>query len=504
MANIDVYLAQILAATYGEEVRGSIHDAISEINNESVAAKEYAESQKNSAKYYAELAAAWSEHPPYIGPNGNWFVYDTSTKKFKDSGIDADRTLTIKDITMLGENESPAVTNTGTVSDPIYHLFIPRGKTGNGIKKIEKTSTSGLTDTYTITYTDDTTKTFTITNGKGITTLKKTDTDALVDTYTITYNDGTTNVYTVTNGKGIKKLEKTSTNVLKDTYTITYNDDTTSTFEITNGKGISSFVQKSKEGLVTTYRITYNNNEYDEFSVTDGNGIKKISKTGIDGLKDTYTITYDNDGTEEFSIKNGRGITSISKTDTTGNVDTYTITFNDGTKFDFIVTNGTDGDGSVDSVNGIRPTGGDVKLKAKDVHAIPEQKGSKGQVLGFTSTDTVGPLMVIDSVEDFADNTDETALINAVTIADLLDEQVVSTTLAASGWVNNVYSLETVYPSDKYKLQVYLDTDTCTEEQEKAFGNAGFRTFSLQNNLKCNKSVPTVDIPIIIKIRRIG
>lgn len=39
------------------------------------------------------------------------------------------------------------------------------GATGNGIVSIVKTGTSGLVDTYTITYTDETTSTFTITNG---------------------------------------------------------------------------------------------------------------------------------------------------------------------------------------------------------------------------------------------------------------------------------------------------------------------------------------------------
>lgn len=39
------------------------------------------------------------------------------------------------------------------------------GATGNGIASIEKTGTSGLVDTYTITYTDGTTTTFTVTNG---------------------------------------------------------------------------------------------------------------------------------------------------------------------------------------------------------------------------------------------------------------------------------------------------------------------------------------------------
>lgn len=39
------------------------------------------------------------------------------------------------------------------------------GETGNGIESIEMTGTSGLVDTYTITYTDGTTTTFTVTNG---------------------------------------------------------------------------------------------------------------------------------------------------------------------------------------------------------------------------------------------------------------------------------------------------------------------------------------------------
>ena len=40
------------------------------------------------------------------------------------------------------------------------------GKDGVGIQKIEKTNTEGLVDTYTITYTDGSTTTYTVTNGK--------------------------------------------------------------------------------------------------------------------------------------------------------------------------------------------------------------------------------------------------------------------------------------------------------------------------------------------------
>jgi hypothetical protein len=42
----------------------------------------------------------------------------------------------------------------------------PAGPTGNGIASITKTGTSGLVDTYTITYTNGNTTTFTVTNGQ--------------------------------------------------------------------------------------------------------------------------------------------------------------------------------------------------------------------------------------------------------------------------------------------------------------------------------------------------
>jgi len=42
----------------------------------------------------------------------------------------------------------------------------PQGDTGNGIASIVKTSTSGLVDTYTITYTNGTTTTYEVTNGE--------------------------------------------------------------------------------------------------------------------------------------------------------------------------------------------------------------------------------------------------------------------------------------------------------------------------------------------------
>ena len=160
--------------------------------------KDQAASSATTASSAADRAEAYSVNVPYIGANGNWWVWNATQGAYVDSGVDASITVDIEDITMLAPDATPYVTNTGTDTDPVFHLFIPRGK---GISSITKTSTSGLVDTYTITYSDATTTTFAVTNGNGISAISKTSTSGLVDTYTISYTNGTSTTYTVTNGK---------------------------------------------------------------------------------------------------------------------------------------------------------------------------------------------------------------------------------------------------------------------------------------------------------------
>jgi len=159
---------------------------------------EQASSSASSAAASADRAQSYSVNTPYIGPNGNWFIWDSHAGVYIDSGVDASITVRIADITMLDPTESPYVTNTGTATDPIFHLFLPRGK---GVTQIVKTGTVGLQDTYRIDYSDGASSTFIVTNGKGINTITKTSTSGLVDTYTITYNVGSPTTFTVTNGK---------------------------------------------------------------------------------------------------------------------------------------------------------------------------------------------------------------------------------------------------------------------------------------------------------------
>ena len=116
-------------------------------------------------------------------------------------------------------------------------VMLKKGADGEGISSIEKTGTSGLVDTYTITFTGGSKTTFTVTNGKAISNIAKTSTSGLVDTYTITYNDGTTDTFEVTNGNGIANIAKTGTSGNVDTYTVTCTNGDTYTFTVTNGTG---------------------------------------------------------------------------------------------------------------------------------------------------------------------------------------------------------------------------------------------------------------------------
>lgn len=83
---------------------------------------------------------------------------------------------------------------------PIVKILMLKGKDAVSIKDVEKKATSGLTDTYEITLTDGTKRTFNVSNGKGIESIAKTSTSGLTDTYTTTYNDGSTSTFTVKNG----------------------------------------------------------------------------------------------------------------------------------------------------------------------------------------------------------------------------------------------------------------------------------------------------------------
>ena len=253
----------------------------------------------------------------------------------------------------------------------------------NGGVGIEKTSSNGLIDTYTITFTDDTISTFAVTNGRNG--------EDGIDGTSVTHSwDGT--VLTVTSASGTSSAdlkgepgeqgqrgedtvyvlaEGESLDDVPDSYNVVvapHSEDGADGEAGSDRVGILSIEKTatSSDGLVDTYTIKLTNGVTSTFTVTngrdgqdgtpgvsgaDGVGISSITKTSATGLVDTYTITLTNGATSTFTVTNGRdgedgadgvGIVSIDKISTSsdGLVDTYAITLTNGASYAFDVKHG--------------------------------------------------------------------------------------------------------------------------------------------------------------------
>lgn len=128
MANISSYLAAIMAAVYGEDVRGSIHDAIDIINK-------VGEVVLNTG---TAVTGPTSSSTGFY--DGSFYINTSTMELWKCIGTNAWQSQGV----LKGAD----------------------GADGNGITSIVKTATVGLVDTYTITFDDGTTTTYDITNGQ--------------------------------------------------------------------------------------------------------------------------------------------------------------------------------------------------------------------------------------------------------------------------------------------------------------------------------------------------
>lgn len=85
------------------------------------------------------------------------------------NGVDGiDGVQPVLSIGTVTKGTTASATITGTAADPKLNLVLPQGDTGVGIVSITKTATSGITDTYTVTYSNGNTDTFTVTNGDSV------------------------------------------------------------------------------------------------------------------------------------------------------------------------------------------------------------------------------------------------------------------------------------------------------------------------------------------------
>ena len=165
----------------------------------------------------------------------------------------------------------------------------PAGATGNGIASIVKTGTSGLVDTYTITFTDGSTTTFTVTNGQDgsgsgdmMKSVYDTDDDGVVDeaeTVTNTSGSGSIEFGLDANGKGQYRASGAST-------WIPFLSGPTKTELWRNDSPSSTFAEQSV--------VAFNPSDYDALEIV-WKGVNTQSATPSNWETDAtaQAITYD-------------------------------------------------------------------------------------------------------------------------------------------------------------------------------------------------------------------
>ena len=73
--------------------------------------------------------------------------------------------------------------------------------------------------------------------------------------------------------------------------------------------------------------------------------------------------------------------------------------------------------------------------------------------------------------------------------------------MLSSGWQDKKYSFENTYPVASYDISIEI-SDAATSQQSEAFSNASMAGSATTNIVTALGEVPTVDIPIIVKVVR--
>lgn len=150
-----------------------------------------------------------------------------------------------------------------------------KGKDGRGITSIEKTGTTGPVDTYTITYTDDTTSTFTVNNSDSIALQRQIVPSAAVESSATASQAYEAGDYVVVNGILRKvKAAIANGNAISDSNSTA----TTVTREIaTLGDSVSSVIQMATSGSGTKLTLTFKSaNHSSALVLIDNNGLPSL------------------------------------------------------------------------------------------------------------------------------------------------------------------------------------------------------------------------------------
>lgn len=90
-----------------------------------------AQQSATEAASSADAAAAWSANPPYIGLNGDWYVYNVSTELYEDSGVDArgrNGSKWYNGTAITGKSTTPTAYATGITMAYVDDMYLSIGE----------------------------------------------------------------------------------------------------------------------------------------------------------------------------------------------------------------------------------------------------------------------------------------------------------------------------------------------------------------------------------------
>ncbi|MBR2988729.1 MAG: serine protease [Clostridia bacterium] len=393
------------------------------------------------------------------------------------------------------------------------------------VTSIEQTAITADGIVYTITYSDDTTSTFTVYNGqkgedgRSIVSIDKTSSSNGVDTYTISYSDDTSSTFTVTNGKdgkdgkSIVSVDKTSSNNGVDTYTIFYSDDTSSTFTVTNGKdgddlSITEVYDKYNETLAKDGQSPVTFEQFLEKFLTDSKDTAMVTAKCLLSSLAIYSefIIHDDDTLATTdgvrALYTGSGVIYRMDSDYTYILTNFHVVYNGNTNTIF-----TDGSLYAQRLVGYMYGSEGVPYKEETFDAVGNHIGYSGSYLDLTvvgsSVNDDLALLKVPTAQVLAINENATA----VTLA---SEYFVGETAIAIGDANSdgISTSKGVVSVDSEEIQLSVDETSVRDHRVMRIdttiypGNSGCGLFNERGELIgiCNSGATEESINYAIPI----
>lgn len=326
-------------------------------------------------------------------------------------------TVEVVNTITLDSDAQVIVENVGTKSAAKLAFGIPRGEKGDsgergaaGVYVLEDGETAAdIPDDANIAL-FPTGESITLADGRGISTIERTSGDGSsgsLDTYTITYTDNTTSTFSVRNGidgqifnvKGVvantSALPTASEANSGDAYLVgtetpyllyacVLSGGAYTWLNLGSISGVKGDKGDTGTGITSLTGNTVNKDQGGRAFVLDvvlSNGTSKTFEYDIvDGTNGT-------NGTNGTDGSDGRGIVSIEKTAGTGaagTTDTYTITYTDNTTSTFSVYNGQDGTGAAVTVDSELSDTSTNPVQNKVIKAALDNLQASGDYVKYT------------------------------------------------------------------------------------------------------------------------